>query len=144
MEMACNDFSIKLLFAEDDASVRNFIPRVVSILLQDRKLDIELFPDGTSLVERLDKGISAPGVVITDNDMPGYFGKQIIQSYSSRPDFASIPFVLISADSCSPKELESIGAYSYLSKPFNIRDFGEVLNRAIDYSIQKSKDQNEK
>ena len=54
--------------------------------------NIEAFRDGTSLEERLKKDTNRVCVVVTDNNMPGIKGSQIIDKYASKIGFLFILF----------------------------------------------------
>ena len=101
-----------ILYAEDDSSVRSvnemFLKNYFSGMI------IETFEDGTSLEKRLNNGVAGVCMVITDNDMPGITGLEIIKKYAGKLDF---PFIL---NSTSPDEVISeaveVGAF-YVPKP---------------------------
>ena len=101
-----------ILYAEDDSSVRSVNEMFLKNCFSD--LIIETFEDGTSLEKRLNDGVDRVCMVVTDNDMPGITGLEIIKRYAGKFNF---PFIL---NSTSPDEVISkaveAGAF-YVPKP---------------------------
>ncbi|MEK6840486.1 MAG: response regulator [Nanoarchaeota archaeon] len=120
-----------ILYADDEPNMRNLVKDILE--LDFPAYNIEVFGDGSSLEERLMKGTENVGLVVTDNEMPGIIGSEIIKKYSKRPGFENIPFVLCYAGNVS------LGAYlvkegyafSYLEKPFGIKDLRRTLKNAL-------------
>ncbi len=65
--------------------------------------------------------------------MPGIIGSEIIKKYSKKPGFEQIPFVLCYAGNVSlGASLVREGyAFSYLEKPFGIKDLVKTLKNAL-------------
>ncbi len=68
-----------------------------------------------------------PDVIITDYQMPGMTGTEMIEKLRTHPDTAHIPVILLTARSFAldPEVQEKLNICSCLSKPFSPR---EVLN----------------
>jgi CheY-like chemotaxis protein len=122
----------QILFAEDEDVIRN----MCKSLIQERFLDyeVETFPDGNSLIGRLEQDVSNVRLVLTDNNMPpGLMGSEIIQKYARDARFRDIPFVLFYAGEkeIGEKAVE-YGAFTFIEKPFvSIESFLKILQEAL-------------
>ena len=121
-----------ILYADDEPSMGKLVACILEIDFPAHTL--EVFRDGSSLEERLMKGTENVRLVVTDNDMPGIIGSEIIKKYAKKPGFEQIPFVLCYAGNISLGEsLVNEGyAFSYLEKPFGIKDLRRTLKNALD------------
>lgn len=122
-----------ILYAEDDElriPVRALLERSFS------DFSVETFENGTSLEERLQRGIEDVRAVITDNNMPGINGSEIIRNYAQQEQFKHLPFILFyGGDASVGKELvERHGAFAYLIKPFGIKNLIATVEEALKYS----------
>lgn len=115
----------KILYAEDDGMTAQMVIDTLNCYFPGIK--IEHFPDGRKLTERLEKGASDFSVVVTDEDMPGNSGTEIIKSYAKKDGFEKIPFILFYGGypQMGEKAIEE-GARGYIRKT-NIA-LGELKN----------------
>ena len=122
----------KILYADDNQSLRT----ANSIALR-RSLgcEVEEFPDGISLEERICSGIKCPTVIILDHDMPRKTGLELVKEYSRRVDYMGIPFVMCSGrgEDIRDDAMEN-GAFYYLEKPCELDYFLSTVKKAIEYS----------
>ena len=92
------DGNTKVLLIEDDPLAARLIQ---SMLEQNRGVSVELKSDGKEAVEYLrdcqSPGGRNPDLIISDMNIPGYNGLQIIKALRSNIRFQSIPIVVISA-----------------------------------------------
>jgi two-component system chemotaxis response regulator CheY len=104
-----------ILVADDSPSIRKF----VSFALAANGFEIISAGDGMEALEQLpNKNVN---LIITDLNMPNVDGFELIKSIRSSQEFREIPIIILSSLS-SKEEVEkgmSIGANSYLLKPFN-------------------------
>ena len=82
----------KILYADDKESLRDFLGTLLEMSFPE--LDREAFKDGSSLEKRLNESLEGVRLVITDNDMPGIKGSEIIIAYAEKPEFKNISFIL--------------------------------------------------
>ena len=103
----------KILFADDDPGVRDLVEPCLAPFFPD--YEFQLFEDGAALEEKLKDGIEGVYAVITDHEMPGVNGFDIIKKYSST---LKVPFILYAGfgDSLGKRAIEN-GARAYHSKP---------------------------
>jgi DNA-binding NtrC family response regulator len=69
--------------------------------------------------------------VITDLAMPGLSGREIIKC--TQENHPATPVIVVSgnADEDAAKELIEMGAFAYLTKPFQLEQVEDAVNRAI-------------
>lgn len=69
--------------------------------------------------------------VLTDISMPGLSGREILKRIQDK--HPATPVIVISGVSSKEdaKELLELGAFAYFSKPFQLVDIEEAVNRAI-------------
>ena len=69
--------------------------------------------------------------ILTDIAMPGLTGVDLLQKIQERSP--ATPVILISGKGSEqdPKALMDLGAFAYVTKPFNLDDLEEVVERAV-------------
>ena len=118
-----------IIIADDTEPLRRLQKR---ILQKFSEFKIEEFDSGTSLRNRLEDNVDSIALVITDNDMPGMKGSEIIREYSKRQGFEEIPFILhYAGDEQIGKQAVIDGAFDYLMKPGNVSDYTRLIERAL-------------
>jgi DNA-binding response OmpR family regulator len=72
--------------------------------------------------------------ILTDIAMPGLTGLELLQRV--RESHKTTPVILISGKGSEqdPKALIDLGAFAYVTKPFNLDEIEEVVERAIHQS----------
>ena len=122
----------KILLSDDNELIRELYKH----LFEDKftGYEVEIFPDGNSLVSRLEKNVNDVFLVFTDNSMPpGPKGSEIIKKYGKYPKFSKIPFVLCYAgDKEIGEEAVQNGAFGFIEKPFDIEQFISIIQKALD------------
>ena len=71
-------------------------------------------------------------VVITDIEMPGLSGREILECIQKK--HLATPVIIISGNAntdAAAKVLTAMGAFAYLAKPFQLQDVEDTVNRAI-------------
>ena len=117
-----------IIIADDDGMILSMYNRFFGNAFPD--FSVEPFPDGTSLVARLDKGIIIPTVVVTDNEMPGIQGRKIVEKYASQ-----VPIILAyGGDKEIGEEAMTNGAYGFVKKPFEWNVFLDTIESALEAS----------
>ncbi|MEI7662877.1 MAG: ATP-binding protein, partial [Bacteroidota bacterium] len=74
-----------------------------------------------------------PGLILLDLDLPDCPGDEVLSMLQSGAATSSIPVVVISADASTQKiaKLKQAGACDYLSKPFDVIKFLEMVDQKI-------------
>ena len=69
--------------------------------------------------------------IITDIAMPGITGVELLKRVQLRDE--NTPVILVSGkiSEQDPKSLMDLGAFAYLTKPFNLAEIEEVVERAV-------------
>jgi DNA-binding response OmpR family regulator len=114
------------LYIEDNASSI----RLIETLLARR-------PDITLRVARTGRdGVQAaidepPRLIILDNRLPDVRGGEVLRMLSLEPAVDDVPVVILSGDSDTELAMEMLaaGAAEYLVKPFDLRQFLELIDR---------------
>jgi len=93
----------------------------------------EYFPDGTQLDKRLKERPEGLVAVLTDNDMPGIRGLEIIKEYCNNPNYKDILFFLYYGGEreIGEQALEN-GAKEYFLKPTGFSEITEKLKEYIE------------
>jgi CheY-like chemotaxis protein len=114
-----------LVFCEDDPTIR----KLIAVALRALSHEIHLAEDGQAglaLIERV-----RPDVVFADVSMPRLDGLQLCAALKARPEFADIPFVLVTASVQRAQIEEGLrhGAVAHLAKPFSTAELRAVVER---------------
>lgn len=106
-----------VLIVDDSPAMRKFISRVLTVSGLDLGLTLEA-GDGRQAIDVLHS--SWVDLVLTDINMPGMNGEELLGELSRDSIFRSIPVMVVSTDH-SPERVErmmALGARAYLTKPF--------------------------
>lgn len=116
-----------VLLLEDNPDMLNMLAQV----LEWGSYQVLCGRDGNEGIVLLRTANPLPDVIISDLSMPDLDGYGLLRYVRSTPEWAHIPFVIMSAHS-SPDDRRSAlqqGADEFLIKPFNLEDFQRVLQR---------------
>ncbi|MGB8688282.1 MAG: ATP-binding protein [Microcoleus sp.] len=120
----------KILLADDNADMRDYIRRLLS-----GSYTVQTVADGVATLTALKN--NPPDLVLTDVMMPGMDGFELLRSLRSNPTTQDIPIILLSARAGEASRIEGLeaGADDYLIKPFSAR---ELLAR-VEASLKLSR-----
>ena len=114
----------RILLAEDDESLRNFLTRA----LERAGYEVESCPDGETAVEALDQPFD---VLLTDIVMPGIDGIEVARIAASRQPGLRIMFITgFAAVALSARDQAPAGA-KVLSKPVHLREIVAEVERMM-------------
>lgn len=118
---------ITILIVEDDDAIRNNIVR----LLKLEGFDPISAPDGSTGLERA--LAFQPGLIISDINMPGMNGFELLAAVRADKTLATRPFILLTAldDRESMRRGMTAGADDYLAKPFTRVELLDAVNAQI-------------
>lgn len=124
------DFSIKVLVADDFATMRKIVR---NILKQIGFEDIVEAEDGTTALQILKT--EKIGLVVTDWNMPNMTGLELLQHIRQNPATAQVPVLMVTAEGLKENVLEAVkaGVNNYVVKPFT----AEVLQEKIEAIFRK-------
>ncbi len=117
----------RVLLMEDNTDMLTMLAQV----LEWGGYEVIAARDGNEGLGYLASAGALPDVIISDLSMPNLDGYSALRQVRNTPEWANIPFVVMSAHS-SPADHQAAldqGADDFLTKPFNLEDFQNVLKR---------------
>lgn len=115
----------KILVVDDDQKSRNILER----LLAPTDYEVEIVKSGEEAVKRLKR--SEFNLVLTDLDMPGMDGLELLSYVKSR--YPDVPVIMVSgvATEESRNEALEIGAVGLLSKPYTRDQLLVIISESL-------------
>jgi two-component system NtrC family response regulator len=123
----------KILLADDDESLR----KVIEFNLEQEGYEIITASDGAAALELYDE--HAPDLVITDIKMPGLDGIELLKEIRRR-DMEKLVIVITAFGAIDTAiEAMKLGAYDYITKPFNRDELKLVVRKAVELKKLRSR-----
>ncbi|GEM_PF-1125417 len=108
---------IKILLVDDDKVSLKLLDNI----LKSEHYQTTIFSNVKEAMDHLSGGENHPDLIISDYFMPDISGLEFLNMVKSKPEFAAIPFLFISAN--KNEEIETgafqYGAMDFLKKPIN-------------------------
>lgn len=122
--------SATILIVDDEVNLR----KTLAEILVARGYTVLEANDGSSAVELLRN--TAPDLIFTDWKMPQLGGQQLLEHLREQPRFRSIPVIVITAFGSSHSAIEAVrlGAYDFVTKPFDLDGIVLAADRALEHS----------
>jgi DNA-binding NtrC family response regulator len=119
-----------ILIVDDEANLR----RTLAEILGARGYATLEADDGSSAIELLSTTI--PDLIFSDWKMPKLGGEGLLQHLRSHQELASVPVIVMTAYGSSHSAIEAIrlGAYDFVTKPFDLDEIVVTAERALDHS----------
>jgi len=120
-----------ILIADDDAAIRG----VLRDLLEDEGFDVNEVDSAQGVVDALaNNGHSRPGLVMMDVRMPDRSGLDVLRETKST-NGEQLPIIVMTAYGTSNIAIEAmqLGAYDYLTKPFDLEDVLLTIQRFFEH-----------
>ncbi len=116
----------KVWIADDDEAIRV----VLEESLSSSGFETKTFSSGEELIKELEN--TKPDLVITDVQMPGMLGYDILKHINN--NFDDLPVIVMTAFADMQAAIESFGggAFEYIPKPFDLEAAIEIINRALE------------
>jgi len=113
-----------ILIVDDDPAIRGVLYDLLS-----EKYECNTASMAEEALQYLE--VEKYDAILTDIAMPGLTGVKLLQRIQQH--HANTPVILISGkgNEQDPKDLIDLGAFAYLTKPFNLNDIEEVVERAV-------------
>lgn len=126
-----------LLIVDDDTLIRDTLHELLSEQHECHTADRAEQALSYLEVEKYD-------AVITDVSMPGLTGREILMYVQNQ--HPSTPVIVISGkpDGADGKSLVEMGAFAYITKPFQLDDIEATVMRAIEHHTELAAQQNER
>jgi two-component system, NtrC family, response regulator AtoC len=114
-----------ILIADDDATIRGNL----ALLLRSEHFEVREAADGTEAARVLDGG--SISLALLDLNMPGRDGMSLLRAYADRLE--EMPVIVITAYGGSAAAIEAmkLGAYDYITKPFDLDEVLFTVRRAL-------------
>src|SRR5579863_8876239 len=119
-----------ILIVDDEANLRATVAEILSA----RGYSVLQADDGTSAVQLLRD--HTPDLIFSDWKMTHMGGEQFLQYLRGEPRLSAIPVIVITAfgSSHSASEAVRLGAYDFVTKPFDLDEILLTAERALDHS----------
>ncbi|MCI0504487.1 MAG: nitrogen regulation protein NR(I) [Gammaproteobacteria bacterium] len=116
---------------DDDRSIRWVLERA----LKQAGLAVETFDNSKKVLQEI--GNRRPNAIITDIRMPGIDGLELLSKLNQQAP--ELPIIIMTAHSDLDSAVSAYqgGAFEYLPKPFDVDDAIELVNRAIQHSLNQ-------
>lgn len=114
-----------ILVADDDATVRGNL----SLLLRSEGFTVVEAADGVEAAERLQD--STLSLALLDLRMPGCDGMELLRRFENRLEETPVIMVTALGGSKAAIEAMKLGAYDYITKPFDLDEVLFAVRRAL-------------
>jgi EAL domain-containing protein (putative c-di-GMP-specific phosphodiesterase class I)/DNA-binding response OmpR family regulator len=124
----------RVLVIDDTAEVR----RTVERSLRRTRLTVEVAADGEEGLAKVRAEI--PDLVLTDVNMPGIDGFEVLSAIRNDPRTATVPVVLLTGvdDRASVRRGMALGADDYLTKPFTPEELRDTVRARLEHRSRLS------
>lgn len=120
----------QILIVDDEANLR----KTLATILRGRGYLTLEAADGSEALELLRE--AAPDLVFTDWKMPEIGGDEVLRYMRREARLSSVPVIVITAFGSSDSAIEAVrlGAYDFVTKPFDLQDISLTAERALAHS----------
>lgn len=125
--------TVSILMAEDDIEDQMLIKEALGASGLSHKLII--VNDGEELIDYLNQsgkysGVSLPGIVLLDLNMPRKNGHEALSEIKSNPKLRRIPVIVLTTSDAEEdiKSTYDMGVSSYICKPVSFDKLVELVN----------------
>jgi CheY-like chemotaxis protein len=115
---------MRVLLAEDENDIRNFLTRALPFLIPGAK--VLALVDGRAALEAFNA--SHFDMVVSDHQMPRMTGLELLGAVRAQ---ASTPFIVLSADQSIGPAAIAAGASCFLDKPITLEELRKALYNVI-------------
>ncbi len=119
----------RILIADDDAGIRGMLRD----FLEDEGFDVDETDDSENVLRTI-KSDDPPTLVLMDVRMPNKSGIDVLRELSEERG-AQLPFIIMTAYGSANLAIEAmqLGAYDYITKPFDLDDVLITIRRFIEH-----------
>ena len=117
----------KILIIDDNAEVRDML----TDMLMFKGYDVDTSENGLNIPNKLTT--IKPDLIVCDIAMPEKDGFKVLEEVRASADFATIPFVFLTASMLQSEEEKIINtsADGYLMKPYNSTQLFELIGKLL-------------
>ena len=119
-----------ILIVDDETNLR----KTVAEILRKRGYSTLEASDGSAAISLLNE--STPSLIFTDWKMPCVGGEELLRYIRNEERLSSIPVIVITAFGSSHSAIEAVrlGAYDFVTKPFDLEEIAISAKRALTHS----------
>jgi two-component system, NtrC family, response regulator AtoC len=119
-----------ILVADDDAAIR----QVLVDFLQEEGYDVHEAESGEGVLTSMSDSATTPDLILMDVRMPDKSGLDVLKELKKKDADQDLPVIMMTAFGGSRVAIDAmrLGAYDYITKPFDIEDVGQTLKRYFD------------
>ncbi|ASR44386.1 MULTISPECIES: chemotaxis response regulator CheY [unclassified Luteimonas] len=121
--------NIRILVVDDFSTMRRIVKNLLSDLGFNNTVEAE---DGNSAMAVLRQ--DAVDLVITDWNMPGMTGIELLRAIRADPKFRALPVMMVTAEAKREQIIEAAqsGVNGYIIKPFTAQTLSEKLGKIFE------------
>jgi two-component system chemotaxis response regulator CheY len=118
-----------VLVVDDSPTVVKF----VSLSLRKEGLNVMTACDGMEAIEKISASVDPVDLIITDLNMPNLDGYSLIDTLRQNVKHQSTPIIILTSEEAEEDRERglSVGADSYLVKPFNAQVLTEEVSKFL-------------
>ncbi len=118
-----------ILVADDDAAIR----QVLVDFLKEEGYEVTEAESGAGVLQAMADATTTPDLILMDVRMPDKSGLDVLKELKKDKD-QELPVIMMTAFGGSRVAIDAmrLGAYDYITKPFDIEDVGQTLKRYFD------------
>ncbi|HIQ00699.1 MAG TPA: response regulator [Anaerolineales bacterium] len=113
--------------------VEDYVPLLVALreILEGEGYTVHTAADGVQALEALEEVL--PDLIVADVMMPHMDGYGLYEAVRAHPDWASIPFIFLTAKAEQEDVLrgKGLGAEDYITKPFDPRELVRMISACL-------------
>ena len=120
----------RILVVDDSLSMREFLALLLLSKFKDIGIEVTMASDGWTAFDAISKSECKFDLVLTDNDMPGMFGSELV--VAAHDSGCTTPFIMVTGD-----EKDQIPPVArrllkeVVSKPFDIDSFCVLIRKTL-------------
>ncbi len=118
----------RVLVVDDEESVRNLLQRT----LEGAGFNVVTAADGQEAVETMSESELEISVVLLDIKMPGMSGLEVLKQVTIEHPLICVIMLTAMVDTTTAVEAMKLGAYDYVTKPFNPDDVVLAVQRGFE------------
>ncbi|ROI05084.1 response regulator [Chryseobacterium sp. G0240] len=115
----------KILIFDDDAAILE----VVTIIFEENGYDVKISETSHDILEKVAE--YQPDVILMDNWIPKIGGVEATRLLKNSEEFKHIPVIYVTANNDIVALASEARADDYVSKPFNLDDLEEMVEKHI-------------
>jgi DNA-binding NtrC family response regulator len=119
-----------ILIVDDEANLRGTLAKI----LEAQGCETLEAADGSEAIEILER--VTPDLIFSDWKMPRLGGDGLLRHLRATPRLSMLPVIVITAYGSSDTAIEAVrlGAYDFVTKPFDLREISLTMERALSHS----------